>query len=328
MDETGPNRLGTLSQRWSSSKLMATAVLVPAVPMLLLSIASLGLFYLAPGRFGAIISRLPGESIIRTALVFAPATLFAIVVLAILYAVEQPVDAQAHPRLRPEPIGDLLKRTGQWLVGPAALSLIFSLGLWALSFVSPGRYDRLLAPLPGDSYWKPFVPMVPWLLFPLTLLLAYLAFSAGATGAAPSMKSGVRMRRRSLLDTAVSTLLAFALPSLLASSVALIAYRLRPERIGDILERIPFDSLVRLILLFAPPTLLSVVILAVLFLLGSKRERDVLRQTEQVDKQKIDVRPWRASLATGVLVIEPFRFPWFRFVRGFALYHLPMRNSL
>jgi hypothetical protein len=145
--------------------------------------------------------------------------------------------------------------------------------------------------------------MVPWLLFPLTLLLAYLAFSTGTTGEAPSMKSGVYMRRRSLLDTAVSTLLAFALPSLMASSVVLIAYRLRPERIGDILERIPFDSLVRMILLFAPPTFLSVVILAVLFLFGSKRERDVEKQMEQVDDQKLGAQPWRASLATGVLVV-------------------------
>ena len=305
MDETGPNRSGTLSQGWSSSKLVATVVLVPAVPMLLLSIASLGLFYLAPVRFGSIISRLPGESIIRTALVFAPATLFAIVVLAVLYAVEQPIEAQLRTQPRPgwRPIGDLLKRTGQWLLGPAALASISSLGLWALSFVSPGRYDRLLAPLPGDSYWKPLVPMAPWLLFPITLVLAYLAFSAGTTGEMASMKDGARRRRRSLLDTAVSTLLAFALPSLLASSVAFVAYRLRPERVGELLERLPFDSLVRLILLIAPPTLLSLVILAVLFLFGSKRERVVERQLEQVDKEIRDARTWRASLATGVLVV-------------------------
>jgi hypothetical protein len=305
MDETGPNRSGTLSQGWSSSKLVATVVLVPAVPMLLLSIASLGLFYLAPVRFGAIISRLPGESIIRTALVFAPATLFAIVVLAILYAVEQPIEARLRTRSLPErmPIGDLLKRTGQWLLGPASLASISSLGLWALSFVSPGRYDRLLAPLPGDSYWKPLVPLVPWLLFPITLVLAYLAFSAGSTGEMASMKDGARTRRRSLLDTAVSTLLVFALPSLLASSVAFIAYRLRPERVGELLERLPFDSLVRLILLIAPPTLFSLVILAVLFLIGSRRERVVERQTEQVKGEIRDAPPWRASLATGVLVV-------------------------
>ena len=50
--------------------------------MLLASVAALALFYLAPTRFGNLIDRLPGETFIRTALVFAPATLFAIVVLA------------------------------------------------------------------------------------------------------------------------------------------------------------------------------------------------------------------------------------------------------
>jgi hypothetical protein len=58
-----------------------------------------------------------------------------------------------------------------------------------------------------------------------------------------------------------------------------------------------------MILLFAPPTFLSVVILAVLFLFGSKRERDVEKQMEQVDDQKLGAQPWRASLATGVLVV-------------------------
>ena len=95
----------------------------------------------------------------------------------------------------------------------------------------------------------------------------------------------------------------FARPSLLASSAGLIAYRLRPERVGGILERIPFDSLVRMILIVAPPTFLSVVILAVLFLFGSKRERDAEKQADQVDDQEVDAKPWRASVATGVLVV-------------------------
>jgi hypothetical protein len=294
-----------MNQGWTSSKFVATVVLVPAVPMLLLSIASLGLFYLAPGRFGEIISRLPGESIIKTTLVFAPATLFAIVVLAFLYAVERPVSAQVRAGALPEqkPIGELLRRTGQWLLGPTAMASIFSLGLWALSFVSPGRYDRLLAPLPGDSYWKPLVPFTPWVLFLLTIMLAYLAFSTGISGEAVSLRTRERKRQRSLLDTAVTILLTFALPTLLASSAALIAYRLRPERVGEIIARLPFDSLVRLILLFAPPTLLSVVILAALFLVGSRREREVEEQIDRVDESQTYQSAWRASLATGVLVI-------------------------
>ena len=75
---------------WPYSRVLAALVLFPTVPMLMLSVSALALFYLAPSRFGALLSRLPGESIIRSALVFAPATLFAIVILALLYVLEKP----------------------------------------------------------------------------------------------------------------------------------------------------------------------------------------------------------------------------------------------
>jgi hypothetical protein len=304
MDETNPLRIGPGRERWSSSRLVATLVLVPAIPMLLLSVASLGVFYLAPVRFGNIISRLPGESLIRTALVFAPATLFAIVVLAVLYAVEQPVESRIRPRPHRQalPMSNLLPRASRWLLAPTALASIFSLGLWALSFVSPDRFDRLLAPLPGDSYWKPLVPFSPWLLFPLTLLLAYLSLSPGVKAEAAAAAVGAGKRGRSLLDRAVSAVLMFAVPALLASSVALILYILRPERVSSILERLPFDSLVRLLLLFAPPTLFVVVVLAVLFLWGSKRESELGKRPDQAERFQRDAHGWRASLAMGVLV--------------------------
>jgi hypothetical protein len=303
MDETRPQRFGVASERWSSSKLVATLVLVPAIPMLLLSVVSLGLFYLAPVRFGEIISRLPGESLIRTALVFAPATLFAIVVLAVLYAVEQPVEGRVRTRSpgTDQPTRILLQQTSRWLLTPVVLASILSLGLWALSFVSPARFDRLLAPLPGDSYWKPLVPIAPWLLFPLTMLLAYLTFNTAAKEDI-STEKGARKRNRSLLDSSVSAILTFALPALLASSAALIGYVLRPERVSSILERLPFDSLVRLILLFAPPTLFAVVVLAVLFLLGSRRERSLDVSSEPVEVSQGAMRRWRASIAMGILV--------------------------
>jgi len=303
MDETRPQRFGVASERWSSSKLVATLVLVPAIPMLLLSVVSLGLFYLAPVRFGEIISRLPGESLIRTALVFAPATLFAIVVLAVLYAVEQPVEGRVRTRSPgiDQPTRILLQQTSRWLLTPVVLASILSLGLWALSFVSPTRFDRLLAPLPGDSYWKPLVPIAPWLLFPLTMLLAYLTFNTAAKEDISTEKRA-RKRSRSLLDSSVSAILTFALPALLASSAALIGYVLRPERVSSILERLPFDSLVRLILLFAPPTLFAVVVLAVLFLLGSRRERSLDVSSEPVEVGQGAMRRWRASIAMGILV--------------------------
>ena len=88
------------------TRLVATLVLIPTVPMLLASIAALALFYIAPVRFGNLINRLPGETFIRTALFFAPATLFAVVVLAALYALEKPIEPVPHegiPGRRPGP---------------------------------------------------------------------------------------------------------------------------------------------------------------------------------------------------------------------------------
>jgi hypothetical protein len=267
--------------------------------MLLLSVASLGLFYLAPVRFGQLISRLPGESLIRTALVFAPATLFAIVVLAILYAIEQPVDSvRTRPQRMRAPLVQRLKSLGQWLLGPTAIVSIVSLGLTALAFVSEERFNRLLAPLPGDSYWKPLVPISPWVLFPLTLILAYLAFSPTEKGAEPSTFS----RRKSLLDSAVVALLFFSVPSLFVSTAAFIIFRLRPERVNAILERLPFDTLVRLLLLMAPPTFFAVVMLAVLFLLGTKTKPEPIGMTTSSDQRVQAGQELRSRLAMGVLV--------------------------
>jgi hypothetical protein len=66
------------------------AVLIPAVPLLLISVAALAVFYTMPTRFNAWLSRLPGDDLLRTALIFAPATLVAIIVMAVLYANDAP----------------------------------------------------------------------------------------------------------------------------------------------------------------------------------------------------------------------------------------------
>src|SRR4030067_1719518 len=60
-------------------------VLVPAVPLLLASVLALAAFYAAPQRFGAWLSKLPGDTYLRTAMIFAPASLVAGVVLATVY---------------------------------------------------------------------------------------------------------------------------------------------------------------------------------------------------------------------------------------------------
>ena len=267
----GPRKDAGTSAGWPYSRVLAALVLVPAVPMLLLSIGTLLLFYLAPVRFGDLLARLPGESFIRTALVFAPATLFAIVVLALLYAVEKPVEAgrEQSPKLEEQSIP---KRLPGWH-GVARLTLavaaplwLFSLGLWSLSFISPGRFDRLLAPLPGDSYLRPLVPIAPWVLFVIVLATAGFAFSR------EKPEKGLAQARspERMLRPAIASVLISSLPALLASLAALGFYWLRPESFARVLERLPFDALVRAGLVFVPPTTFVVVVLASMYLMGTR----------------------------------------------------------
>src|SRR3989304_3819426 len=71
--------------RPARTRLLAGLVLVPAIPLLAFSVFALAVFYTAPERFGAWLARLPGDTYLRTALIFAPATLLAVVVMATLY---------------------------------------------------------------------------------------------------------------------------------------------------------------------------------------------------------------------------------------------------
>lgn len=273
-EQTRPVKPGPRPRRpsggWPYSRVLAALVLVPAVPMLLLSVGTLLLFYLAPVRFGTLLARLPGESFIRTALVFAPATLFAIVVLAVLYAVEKPAGEQGE-RAAPAPAAArAAAQAGRWAwrlaLGIAVPLWLFSLGLWSLSFISPTRFDRLLAPLPGDSYLRPFVPYAPWVLFALVLAAGVLAFTRdGAAQGQPGRDAG------RLLRPTIGAVLTAALPVLLGSLAALAVYWLRPETFARMIERIPFDTLVRAAMVFVPPTSFVVVVLASLYLLATRR---------------------------------------------------------
>ncbi len=267
----------------SYSRVLAAIVLVPAIPMLLLSVSTLLLFYLAPTRFGEILARLPGESFIRSALVFAPATLFAVVVLAVLYAVEKPVEAE---RIEEVARAKLPAKAWRWTVRAgarvslsfSALAWLFSLGLWSLSFISPGRYDRLLDPLPGDSYLRGLTPIMPWILFVVVIISALLAFTQEAAddGRGVRKRMGLAASTRRLVRPAVGVVLASALPALLGSLIALGLYWLRPERFARLLERLPFDTLVRAAMVFVPPTSFVVVVLASLYLLGSSYKKLLL----------------------------------------------------
>jgi hypothetical protein len=305
-------RMAGHGQSWPYTRVVAALVLFPAVPMLLLSVATLALFYLAPGRFGSLIARLPGESFIRTALVFAPATLFAIVVLAVLYAVEkpragietQPVKGQHRKRSLP------VARTAGILMLIAALpAFMFSLSVWALSFVSPSRFDRLIEPFPGETYLRTATPFLPWVFFALALIAVLLLSSLErgkdeiesdkGEGAEARLAHGAQEPRR-LIDYAVSIVLFTAIPALLGSLAVLAFFYVQPERFARVISRLPLESLVRAGLLFVPPTSFIVVVLAAIFLL---RPRFTVTTPSQgvVDDGVVEKSPLRSTLAIWVL---------------------------
>ena len=300
MEPTQPSRRsGEVSQgaaAWPASRIIAALVLVPAVPMLLGSVAALGLFYLAPVRFGALLARLPGESLIRSMLVFAPATLLAVVVMAFLYAVEEPEAPLDSLRRAARTFqGGQMARAPFWqalalvLLGAAAVAFLISLAAWALSFLAPGRFAELLAPLPGDRYLRALVPVAPWLILAVLVVLtrvwARFGWRPPAEGEGEAASAGKWFRM------AVGGVLLLSLPALGLSLIALAGYALRPARFEAWVARLPLETLLRAGLLFAPLMLFALVVLAGIYLLGSREgERGLARRSEGAARQ--------ASLAT------------------------------
>jgi len=302
-DSNVDNRHGT----WPYTRLVATLILIPSVPMLLLSVIALALFYVAPTRFGNLIDRLPGEAFIRSALVFAPATLFAVVVLAVLYALDRPkVDVsitKPRPRLDKTTAVDVEQPTlaytslvARFALAPAVLALLVSTTVWALSFVSPSRFDHLIAPLPGDRYLRPIVPLTPIFFFAVVLLATYLSFYRS------SRHLGVTRTSRPI-NLAVSLILVAAAPILLVSLAALGLFYLSPARFESVIARIPYEAFVRLALTFAPAILFAVVLLAYLYL-GKRGVDDATQPTvaKHVQRKTINLQHWRSQFAQWVLV--------------------------
>jgi hypothetical protein len=281
-----------------TTRLVATLVLVPTVPMLLLSVAALALFYLAPTRFGALIARLPGETFIRSALVFAPATLFAVVVLAVLYARDKP-EGEMDRAWGPVAAGRPFSYThlaARLVLFPAVPGLLVSIAVWGLSFVSPGRFDRLIEPLPGDRYLRPFVNVFPILLFLVVLVATFLAFPESPYGRRATSTS--RMTR-----LAVSVVLVSAVPTLVFSLAALGLFYFSPTRFDRLIAALPYEQFVRLALVFAPAILLGVVLLALLYL--GRRGSGIATQPSppaSFRRGPTDLRGLRSTIGLWVLV--------------------------
>ncbi len=298
------NMIEDRTDDWPKTRVVATLVLIPSVLLLLLSVAALALFYISPNRFGDLISRLPGEAFVRMALVFAPATLFAVVVLALLYAFDRPAlkVARTEPDHGADPI--VIKEGGvqtyvRWFarlsLAPAVLALLASTGFWALSFISPLRFDRLLTPLPGDRYLRPLVPWAPIGFFVIVLLGIYLAFDGR------SFTRGVA-RSSHPVSLAVAMVLVSAAPILSFTVAALGLYYLSPTRFEQVLARLPNEEFTRLVLTFAPAALFALVLLAILYM---QKQRNVSTQPMKVNTTRqagIRFQELRSTIAVWVLV--------------------------
>jgi hypothetical protein len=289
----GPDRSGGGGR---SMRLAATLVLIPTVPMLLFSIAALGLFYIAPGRFGNFISRLPGEVFIRTALVFAPATLFAVIVLAVLYALEKPEEGipTEGPETRQAPLGieesiEIImppaRRAARLVFIFAVPALLFSAAVWAVSFVAPGRFNRIVGSLQNEPLLRPLVNLVPPVLLIVVLVTAFLTFSS------PQAR-----RKAEMLRIAVSAVLVAAVPSLLASLAALLLSHFSPGRFERLMDRLPYEEFVRVVLAFAPVVLLGVVLLASLFLRGRPTDDSLAEEQDRLVQYVEGGSPERRAL--------------------------------
>jgi hypothetical protein len=256
---------------WRYTRLAAVLVLLPTVPMLLASIAALVLFYASPGRFESLLGRLPGEEAIRTILFFAPATLFAVVVLAFLYAVERP-----HPRAGP-PVS-----RGRWSASAIILMiavplLLLSAAAWTGRFIAPGRFGSLLATLPGTTYLQWAISLAPIAFFAIALIALlrilasrarsdlYAVEAADASVSTPETWAALAPR---LARLGAGLVLLPTLPMLLLSLLGLGLYYLAPDRLQSLVERLSQPTVVRLGVLFTPVVLLAVVLLAGLYLVA------------------------------------------------------------
>jgi len=260
------------------TRVVASIVLVPTVPLLLASVAALALFYTSPDRFSALLARLPGDDLIRSVLVFAPATLFAIVVLAVLYALDRPVADDAPALVKPAPGGRpswSAGRVASWaLLAPGLPLLVISVGLWLFSFIAPGRFALLLEPLPGDAYLRLGLRAAPWAL--LAVVLPAAAFLMLSRRAQDGPVSRPMDPSRPIRWGVALTLLA-SLPLLALSLAALGVFLFDPSRFQDLLAHLTQEAFLRLALVFSPAVLLSLVLLAVLFLFFSRPRPEAVR---------------------------------------------------
>jgi hypothetical protein len=287
------------AEPWSASRILAVLVLLPAVPLLLMSVLALVTFYSAPTRFNALLVRLPGDELIRTALIFAPATLVAVVVMAVLYANDAPRREAAEGTrpsarrrgLRARRRGGLA-RSSLWVTLPA---LMFVAAAQLLAFVAPARVDQILEALPATTLLTRLFGMSPIVVAAVVGLGLVFGFVPGAEAPAAGLRTWTtpRIARLGALLTLVP-----ALGLLLLSVAGLGMILASPDRLAWLADKLPAETLLRLGLAFSPAMLLGLVLLAALYLTVPPR-------TSEVQPLETDPSPgggFRSGLALGVLV--------------------------
>jgi hypothetical protein len=282
--------------------MLASLVLVPAVPLLLASVVALAAFYAAPHRFGAWLAKLPGDTYLRTALIFAPASLLAVVVMATLYLRDSSRDEMRGAQVE----------TG--LARAARLSLLISGPLLALTgihraalYLDAERVNRWLDTLPGTTYLTQVLDLAPLglgLAVGIGVLLGYSPTTRHAQAAVPEREVVVRPRTRARMGRlAAEVVLALAIPALLLSLAGLGLQVFAPGRLARLLEPLPGDTYLRLLLVLAPAGLLAVLLIASLYLLGPldpERTQPVPRV--EASRPRIPAA-WRSDVAMVVLLV-------------------------
>ncbi len=265
--------------RWAAS-----AVLIVAIPLLLLSSLALAVFYAAPTRFESILARLPGEAAIRTVLIFAPVTLLAIIVLALLYAFEKPSVEVTRPQVAHpldavrEPatwFGKLdIQRITWWILLLTFTILLVLIPVRSAAFLSPTLFENFLGRYPGEKLLDFVIHYGPIILVAVEAIAVLLFVGVRIKprgGEREILMPGMRwLRKVGPTRLAVGTVLIFSLPILLVSLTSLILFFIQTERFVNLINRLPGEVPLRMGLIFIPASLIIVVALAVLFLIRQR----------------------------------------------------------
>jgi hypothetical protein len=297
-------------------------VLVPAVPLLALSVAALAVFYTMPTRFNAWLSRLPGDDLLRTALIFAPATLVAIIVMAVLYANDAPrreaIEATRPSRpsaaLRVRRRGGLA-RASLWLSLPALMLVAAS---HLVAFVAPERTERLLQALPATPILTRLFAISPYVVLAAVGLGLILGFAPGRTAAGEGTSVGRGWSTARIARLGAILILVPSLGLLLLTGAGLVWINASSESLAWLVDRLPAETLLRLGLMFVPAMLLGLILLAGLYLAAPSRPLaepgqavvastrlppvDVVSPTQSDGALSLPSSGLRSGLALGVLV--------------------------